>query len=184
MSKPILIFCCFLIAAICIFGGLKAFSADTFQVTSQDIIPHQLLNKAHVYNANGCLGDNISPQLSWSNAPQGTQSFAIICHDPDAPRPHGWYHWLVVNIPLSINQISAGGKIEGALETISDFKQTTYGGPCPPIGHGIHHYNFTVYALDVSQLNISSQTPPLEVEKLVKSHSLAQATITGLYERK
>lgn len=184
MHKPILITCCFLIASICVFGGCKAFSVETFQVLSQDIIPNQLLNKSHVYNANGCVGDNISPQLSWSNAPQGTQSFAIICHDPDAPRPHGWYHWLVVNIPASATQISAGGKIEGALETITDFKQNTYGGPCPPIGHGIHRYNFTVYALDVSKLDINSQTPPLEVEKLVKSHSLAQTTITGLYERK
>ena len=184
MSKFVIIGCCFLIAAICIFGGLKAFSADTFQVTSQNIIPHQLLNKAHVYNANGCLGDNISPQLSWSNAPQGTQSFAIICHNPDAPRPHSWYHWLVVNIPLNVKSIAQGEKIKGATETITDFKTIGYGGACPPVGHGIHHYNFTVYALDVDKLDVNKDSKPTEVEKKVLAHSIAKSTITALYERK
>ena len=102
----------------------------------------------------------------------------------DAPHPTGWYHWLVVNIPATVSQIASGGQISGALETITDFQQNRYGGACPPVGHGIHHYNFTVYALDVQKLDVTAQTPPVEVEKLVKSHSLAQATITGLYERR
>lgn len=185
MTKTsIIIICGILVIIACLWSGIKLFSRQGFSVSSTDIVPNQLLNLAQVYNSHGCNGQNISPELSWSNAPQGSKSFAIICHDPDAPHPTGWYHWLVVNIPATVSQIASGGQISGALETITDFQQNRYGGACPPVGHGIHHYNFTVYALDVQKLDVTAQTPPVEVEKLVKSHSLAQATITGLYERR
>ena len=171
---------CFIIGM----GIGKTMQRPSFKLTSNDIQQNQMLNKAQVYNAHGCEGYNISPQLAWSNAPQGTKSFAVICHDPDAPPPTGWYHWLVVNIPASVSEIASGGKINGAMETITDFKQNAYGGACPPIGHGLHHYNFTVYALDCEKIDVLASTSPVEVEKLVKHHALAKATLTGLYERK
>ena len=158
--------------------------AQSFTVTSSDIKPGMMLSSAQVYDAHGCTGENISPQLSWNHAPVETKSFAIICHDPDAPRKNGWYHWLVINIPSNINSIAAGGKIAEAIETITDFGQNAYGGACPPVNHGIHRYNFTVYALDTEKLEINPQSAPLDVESLVKSHAIAQATLTGVYERK
>lgn len=184
MSKTIVFSCCLLMGLVIVFVAIRASQKNKFQLTSNDVKQDELLKTDQVYDAHGCSGKNISPQLAWRNAPKETQSFAIICHDPDAPHTHGWYHWLVVNIPASVNEVSAGAKIAGALETITDFKQNAYGGACPPIGHGIHHYNFTIYALDTAKLDVSAEMPPFEVEKIVKAHALAQATITGLYERK
>ncbi len=156
---------------------------NTFTITSSDFETNTFLDKKQEYSFHSCSGSNISPQLSWHNIPQGTESFALICHDPDAPREHGWYHWLIINIPATITSIESGGKIADATETINDFKQYEYGGPCPPIGHGIHHYNFTIYALDTKTLDLTRDSSPIEVEKAVRAHAIAQATITGLYER-
>ena len=69
------------------------------------------------------------------------------------------------------------------LETVTDFKNTGYGGACPPKGHGVHHYNFTIHALNTEKLDVSVDTDPNEVEKLVKQHSIASSTITALYQR-
>ena len=155
-----------------------------FEVTSPDITPNTMLNIKQVYSHNGCKGQNIAPRLLWSNAPKETKSFAIICHDPDAPHANGWYHWLMINIPADVSEITSGVVPAGATTTINDFKNFEYDGPCPPKSHGIHRYNFTVYALDAAQLDIAPQTLPTEVEKRVEAHSIAKSTITGLYERK
>ena len=184
MHKMFILICCVVIVAAVAFVVWQMSKKSTFQLTSDDVKQNQMLNENQVYNAHGCNGKNISPQLAWKNAPKGTKSFAIICHDPDAPHENGWYHWLVVDIPVSVSEIKAGEKISGALETVTSYNQNAYGGACPPVGHGLHHYNFTVYALDVDKLEVKPQTPPTIVEKVVKSHALAQATLTGVYERK
>lgn len=90
----------------------------------------------------------------------------------------------MINIPADVSEITSGVVPAGATTTINDFKNFEYDGPCPPKGHGIHRYNFTVYALDAAQLDIAPQTLPTEVEKRVEAHSIAKSTITGLYERK
>lgn len=179
-----LIWGCLVVVIVAAFLVWKMNKKSTFELSSEDVKQNQMLSDAQAYNAHGCNGKNISPQLSWANAPKETKSFAIICHDPDAPHANGWYHWLVINIPASVSEIKAGGKINGALETLTSYNEKAYGGACPPIGHGIHHYNFTVYALDVDKLDADAKISPMEVEKLVKAHALAQATLTGLYERK
>ncbi|MBQ8636148.1 YbhB/YbcL family Raf kinase inhibitor-like protein [bacterium] len=157
---------------------------STFKLSSKELINNETLPNAQVYKGYGCEGGNVSPELSWNNPPINTKSFAIICHDPDAPKENGWYHWLLVNIPLNTKSIAQGGKIEGSLETITDFKTTGYGGACPPIGHGIHHYNFTIYALDTEKLEVKKEDSPVEVEKKIQEHTLAKSTLTGLFERK
>ena len=118
------------------------------------------------------------------NPPINTKSFALICHDPDAPKENGWYHWLVVNIPLSTTSIKQGEKFQNALETVTDFGSTGYNGACPPKGHGIHHYNFTIYALDVDKIDVKNNAKPKDVEAQVLAHTIAKSTITALYERK
>ena len=183
MNKTLIIIGSLIIVAVIAWLLFRPTIGQSFTVTSTDIKPGALLADTQVYNAHGCNGGNISPQLSWSNAPASTKSFAIICHDPDAPRKHGWYHWLVINIPAETTSVAAGGKISGALETVTDFDQNAYGGACPPVGHGIHHYNFTIYALNIDNLDIDPQTRPLEVERLIKSHSIACTTLTGIYNR-
>ena len=165
-------------------SALDKVEENVFKLTSSQIKNNEILPNAQVYKGYGCNGENISPQLAWMNPPSNTKSYAIICHDPDAPRENGWYHWLVVNIPSSVTSIKQGEKIKNATETITDFKTVGYGGACPPVGHGIHHYNFTIYALNVEKLDIKDTTPPKEVESLVISHSIAKSTISALFERK
>ena len=184
MRKIILLIVCLYLGGIIVSSAIDKVEENTFKLTSNEIVHNSQLPNAQVYNGYGCNGSNVSPQLSWNTPPINTKSFAIICHDPDAPTPTGWYHWLVVNIPLSVKSISQGEKIKGATETITDFKTIGYGGACPPKGHGIHHYNFTIYALDVEKLDVDKNEAPTEVEKKVIAHSIAKSTITGLYERK
>ena len=184
MRKIILFIFCLYIGGIIVSGAIDKVEANSFKLTSNELTHQGTLPNAQVLNAHGCTGGNVSPQLSWNTPPINTKSFAIICHDPDAPKQNGWYHWLVLNIPTNIRAIPQGGYIDGSLETITDFKTTGYGGACPPVGHGIHHYNFTIYALDVEKLNIDKNTDPVKVEKLVQEHTLVKSTITGLFERK
>ena len=183
--RKIILFIIFLyIGGIIVSNAIDKVEENTFKLSSNELIHNGTLPKAQVYKGYGCEGGNISPELSWNNPPINTKSFAIVCHDPDAPKPNGWYHWLVVNIPTNIKSIPQGGKIKDSLETITDFKTTGFGGACPPIGHGIHHYNFTIYALDVDKLDIKQNDDPVDVEQKIQKHTLAKSTITGLFERK
>ncbi len=165
-------------------NAIDKIQENTFKVFGDELKNNETLPYAQVYSGYGCKGGNVSPELNWVNPPQNTKSFAIICHDPDAPRPNGWYHWLVVNIPSNVTRIEKAGKIPLAMETITDFETSGYGGACPPIGHGIHHYNFTVYALDVEKLNVKDSDKPKIVEAEILKHAIAKSTITGLFERK
>lgn len=165
-------------------SALDKVEGNIFKLNSQELKNNETLPNSQVYNGYGCKGGNVSPDLSWINAPKNTKSFALICHDPDAPKENGWYHWLVVNIPISVNSVKKGAKIDNSLETITDFNTPGYNGACPPKNYGIHHYNFTIYALDVEKIDVNENTAPIEVERIVKSHAIAKSTLTGLFERK
>lgn len=143
-----------------------------------DILPNN-----QVLNAYGLSGGNVSPQLSFDDIPNNAKSLALVCHDPDAPKENGWYHWLVLNIPINVKTFDEGMEIP-YLETLTDFNKTGYDGAAPPVGHGIHHYNFTIYALDVEKLEVSKDMPPKMTEDLIKSHAIESSTITAIYERK
>ncbi|MBR5304443.1 MAG: YbhB/YbcL family Raf kinase inhibitor-like protein [Candidatus Gastranaerophilales bacterium] len=184
MRKIILFIICLYIGGIIVSSAIDKVEENAFKLSSNELTHNETLPIAQVLNMPDTKGGNISPQLSWNTPPINTKSFAIICHDPDAPKENGWYHWLIVNIPANIRSIAQGEKIKDSLETITDFKTTGYGGAYPPVGHGIHHYHFTIYALDVEKLDVNTNDNPVEVEKKVKEHSLAKSTITGLFERK
>jgi len=126
-----------------------------------------------------CGGENVSPDLKWSGIPAEAKSLALIVHDPDAPHKHGWYHWIVVDIPVTVTGIEKGAKFAKPARALDG-----YNGPCPPAGHGVHHYNFTLYALNVERMELKPSLTPYEIEKAVKAHALAQTKVTGLYERK
>ncbi|HEX2863519.1 MAG TPA: YbhB/YbcL family Raf kinase inhibitor-like protein, partial [Deinococcales bacterium] len=138
---------------------------------------------------NGCTGQNSSPELRWTALPNRTQALALIVHDPDAKAPGGWYHWLVVNIPASQRTLGrdAGQKNgpalpPGALQTAISFGQPGYGGPCPPVGSGPHHYHFTLYALK-APLDVTATDKPGQVEAAAKAASLGTAELVGTFER-
>ena len=131
-----------------------------------------------------CDGVNISPQLAWSSAPEGTKSFAVICDDPDAPAGT-WVHWVMFNIPANVNQLSetippSDTLPDGSKQGKNDFGKIGYGGPCPP--GGIHRYYFKIYALDVMLvLNPGIRKP--ELLKAMEGHILSEGQLMGRYTR-
>lgn len=143
----------------------------------------------YAFNGMGCTGENVSPQLSWSGVPDGTKSFAVVMHDPDAPTSGGFYHWVMFNIPGDTRELEegAGGDKPGATPHgvvlgHTDYGFNAYGGPCPPPGPA-HRYNITVYALDVDKLPLDKTTTGAKLEFVVSQHTLAKASITGSYSR-
>ncbi len=170
-----------------------AVAADTpaakFTLTSPDLAPGGRLADAQVFNGFGCQGGNVSPALAWSNAPRGTQSFALLVHDPDAPTGSGWWHWLVYNIPANVTSLAAGaGDAKkpllpaGAVQGRTDFGTTGYGGPCPPPGKP-HHYFFRLYALKVARLDLPQDATAAFIGFNVHAQSLGSAELVGLYGR-
>lgn len=135
-----------------------------------------------------CEGDDVSPQLSWSTPPDGTQSFALIVADPDAPDPRApkttWIHWVVYDLPGSSRALAegagAGAPPPGARSGSNDWKRTGWGGPCPPIGR--HRYVFTLYALDTRLGDLGAPTRAA-LEQKMQGHVLGRAELVGTYEK-
>jgi Raf kinase inhibitor-like YbhB/YbcL family protein len=164
-------------------------TAGKFTVTSTNISPGGKIADAQVYNGFGCKGGNVSPELSWSGAPAGTKSFAILMHDPDAPTGSGWWHWVVYNIPANVSSLPAGAGDPkksllpaGALQGRTDFGDPGYGGPCPPPGKP-HRYYVRLYALKVEKLEVPSDATAAFVGFSVRMHALATAELMGTYGR-
>jgi Raf kinase inhibitor-like YbhB/YbcL family protein len=134
-------------------------------------------------------GENLSPPLAWQGLPPGTRQLALICDDPDAPRPEPWVHWVIYGIHPALSCLSEGigkgdhAEINGsALQGRNTGESLGYDGPKPPHGHGVHHYYFKLYALDEAM----DLRPGLNKEDLLKAidgHVLAKAELIGTYER-
>ena len=127
-------------------------------------------------------GQDVSPTLSWSGLPEETKEIALICDDPDAPRPKPWVHWVVYKIPADRAGLPEGS-VQGAIEGENDFGVTGYGGPMPPKGHGVHHYHFKVYALD-TELEAAAGLTKDQLLEAMEGHVLAEGELVGTYERK
>ncbi len=132
-----------------------------------------------------CDGEDASPALQWSGAPEQTKSFALIMDDPDAPMGD-WVHWVVYDIPASELMFPKGRpKSEmlnnGAKQGIQSFRAIGYGGPCPPPGRA-HRYLFRLYALD-AMLDLDPGASKEQVEEAMKGHILASSELMGLYGR-
>jgi len=127
-------------------------------------------------------GENLSPALAWSGAPEGTKEFALISDDPDAKTPEPWVHWVLYNIPATVSSVDEGGNA-GATEGKRGSGKPGYGGPMPPPGHGVHHYHFRLYALD-APLGLQEGATKDELLAAMKGHVLAEALLIGTYERK
>jgi hypothetical protein len=128
--------------------------------------------------------EDLSPALSWSDAPEGTRSFAVICHDPDAPlvKPgtYGFVHWVLYNIPAGVSELPEG--VSGHTVGGNDFGNSGYGGPMPPDGHGVHHYFFWVLALD-SEPDLPADLTMWELLEKVEPNVLGMNRLVGTYRR-
>ena len=147
-----------------------------FALASSDIQDGQPI--AAVYT---CDGSNQSPQLSWDEPPPGTKSLALIVDDPDAPSGT-FHHWGAYDIPGAVRSIPRGQTI--GTQATNDAGKRGYMGPCPPQGHGPHHYHFKLYALDVDKLGLPEGAKIPDVEQAAKQHQVGMAELVATYERK
>jgi Raf kinase inhibitor-like YbhB/YbcL family protein len=148
-----------------------------FKVTSPAFGPGGRMDKKY-----GGDSGNMSPPLEWSGVPKGTKEFALICHDPDAPLPRGFTHWVVYGIPASVTKLAEGQGPDIFTAGVNDTGKPGYMGPYPPSGHGVHHYYFWVYALDEA-LRLEAGLNRDRLLDAISNHILEQARIVGTYER-
>jgi Raf kinase inhibitor-like YbhB/YbcL family protein len=161
------------------FGG----GAMSFELTSSAFGPGREIPARHT-----CEGEDLSPALAWSGAPAGTESFALVVVDPDAPDPAAprttWVHWVVYGLPADAAGLAEGMRAEslprGTREGRNDWKRTGWGGPCPPIGR--HRYFFKLYALDTVLPDLGLPDARA-LERAMAGHVLAKAELVGTYQK-
>lgn len=154
----------------------------TFELSSESLKEGERISETIV------APSNVSPQLSWSQLPEGTKSLAVTCFDPDAPTGSGYWHWAAFNIPVTVSELpeNAGAAedlgIEGVIALRGDSGQRTHYGPNPPAGHGPHRYLYAVHAVDVEKLDIDPDATPAVLGFNLYFHSLGRAILWGWYE--
>ncbi|MCG6659208.1 YbhB/YbcL family Raf kinase inhibitor-like protein [Halomonas campisalis] len=130
-------------------------------------------------------GDDISPPLSWRDAPEGTKGFAVICHDPDAPLvqhgSYGFVHWVLYNIPASTSSLEEATAV--GTRGKNDFGKHGYGGPMPPEGHGLHQYYFWVLAMDKPTDDLPEGLSLHDLLVRVEPHLIGMNRLVGTYQR-
>lgn len=167
------------------FGLVMSLSVSSMamDLTSQDIQEGSRMDAKFSFGGFGCTGKNRSPQLSWKDAPKGTKSFAITAYDPDAPTESGFWHWQVINIPAAVTSIKQGqsGQFKHAKELTNDYGAQGFGGACPPKGHGMHRYQFTVWALPMESLPVGEGASNAVVGFMLNANALDKARLTATY---
>jgi len=161
-------------------SSLEAQTGGAMQLTSASFPNGGTIPKKYT-----CDGSDVSPALTWSGAPQGTQGFALIADDPDAP-VGTWSHWVLYDLPAGTTSLAESvSKVDappgGGQQGKNDFGKTGYGGPCPPPGTP-HRYFFKLYAVD-RRLDLKPGARQKEVERALQGHILAQAELMGKYGR-
>src|SRR5689334_17089199 len=134
-------------------------------------------------------GKDVSPQLSWSGAPEGTKSYAITVYDPDAPTGSGFWHWAVADIPATVTELPEGagddtgsGLPEGAFQLPNDARAARFIGASPPAGHGPHRYFVVVHALDVDTIGVPADATPAFLGFNMAGHILGRAVLIATAE--
>jgi len=178
------------LAGALLFVGAASASAAGLTLSSPDIKPGARIADEQVANGFGCSGGNVSPALNWSGAPKGTKSFALSVYDPDAPTGSGFWHWVIFDIPAATTSLpkNAGDPKAtlapaGAIQGNNDAGTQGYFGPCPPKGDKPHHYHFQIFAVDVDKLDADASASPAVVGFNLHFHTLAKATLTGIWSR-
>ena len=129
-------------------------------------------------------GENKSPPLRWDEAPAGTKQFALVCHDPDAPRPEGFTHWVLYGVPASTTSLDEGRPPDAFTPGINGTGNPGYTGPAPPKGSGAHHYHFWLYALDVDAGDYKRAMNRDQLFRQMKGHIIEETKLVGIYERR
>ena len=179
----------FALGSWAIFAVSAAAENGGFRLTSATWHDGGSVPQENVFNGGGCGGANVSPELHWSGAPNGTKSFAVTIFDPDAPTGSGWWHWVVFNIPGTTLGLPAGagskgsrGLPPGSVQSRNDYGGPGYGGPCPPPGT-THRYLVRVYALNVERFPAGSEVPPAKIVEQIEQHSLGVAKLMVKFGR-
>jgi len=152
----------------------------SFPLTSEDVTDGQPLPAA-LYGADAG-GEDRSPQLTWSDPPAGTKSFAVTMYDPDAPTGSGFWHWAVADVPASVTSLAAGEVPEGAVVLPNELRQHGFTGATPPQGTGVHRYFFVVHAVDVESLGVDPDSTPAVLGFNLHFHTLGRAILVGTAE--
>ncbi len=156
------------------------FALSTLQLTSPAFKAHGEIPKKHTGE-----DADVSPALAWSNVPEGTQSFALICHDPDAPlvRPgtYGFVHWVLYDIPGSVTELPED--VDAYTCGLNDMDHAHYNGPMPPPGHGVHHYYFWLLALD-DKPKLGPRLTLWQLLEKIEPHVIGMNRLVGTYSRK
>ena len=162
----------------------KGDTSMTFTITSSAFGAGAVVPVRHTGD-----GVDVSPALTFANAPEGTKELALICDDPDAPTPQPWVHWVIYKIPAGTEQLPENVKTSagltqpaGALQGVNSWGAIGYRGPAPPQGHGVHHYHFKLYALD-TPLSVKSGMDKQALLTAMKEHILAETELIGTYQR-
>ncbi|HEX7038173.1 MAG TPA: YbhB/YbcL family Raf kinase inhibitor-like protein [Pseudomonadales bacterium] len=155
------------------------FALSSMQLTSSAFRTGGAIPRKHTGE-----GDDVSPPLAWSGAPEKTRSFALVCHDPDAPLVtpghYGFVHWVLYNIPASVKELPEA--VDAYTSGRNDFGKTGYGGPMPPEGHGTHHYFFWLLALD-KELDLPAGLTLWELLEKVEPNVVGMNRLVGTYQR-
>lgn len=161
----------------------------SFTLSSSDFEDGQSLSISQVSGMMGSGGGDLSPQLSWSDFPEATKSFAITVYDPDAPTASGFWHWAVADVPVLTTSLASGagdqygaGLPAGAVQLRNDAGMLGYVGAAPPAGHGPHHYYVVVHAVDVDSLGLPEGATPAYLGFNLFMHSVGRAVLVGTYE--
>ncbi|MFL5295981.1 MAG: YbhB/YbcL family Raf kinase inhibitor-like protein [Phenylobacterium sp.] len=164
--------CVTALALVCASPALAAMS-----LTSPDLTPGGAMPVQHIYPR--CGGQNVSPELAWSGAPAGTRSLALTMIDMDV-KPALWSHWIVVDLPPTAAGLPRGVKAlpAPAHAIVSNFGEAAYDGPCPPPGSGVHHYQFTIWAMKAPSVSLPADAKAPEVIATLTAGSLAKASLT------
>lgn len=158
-------------------------------LTSTDIAEGETMSADQEFDGFGCSGGNLSPALSWSGAPAGTNSYIVMAYDPDAPTGSGFWHWAAFNIPADVTSLPTGVGTDGVplpdgmVQARNDYSVNAFGGACPPEGDDPHHYIFTVYAMPQESLPLDETASSAVVGFMAHTTSLDHASLTALYGR-
>jgi Raf kinase inhibitor-like YbhB/YbcL family protein len=165
----------------------EAAGAEALQLQVAGLKANEVIPQKFVYNHSGCSGDNISPEITWSGVPASAKSLALVVWDQDAPVSGGFYHWVILNVPIGTKSLAEGAgnatshkAPAGSVQLFNDWGEQGYGGPCPP-GHSRHRYHFILYALGVTQLPATIKTKISDAAAQIKQAAVANTEVVLVY---
>jgi Raf kinase inhibitor-like YbhB/YbcL family protein len=162
---------------------------SSFTLTSTDITDGQPQDEKHAYVGATDNAGNESPQLTWNVYPDGTKSFVVTCFDPDAPTPSGFWHWVLVDVPVGTTSLDTNAGANGAalpgnaFHVRNDWGSKDYGGAYPPDGDRPHRYYYVVHAVDTETLGVDDEASAAVVSFNLAFHTLARAQLVATFQR-